>query len=293
MKQASTTNDIPIYDIPWLEGEKRGPIRIITAKDAPLAQKDIWLSPHRKDYYLLMYVTTGNGRHWVDMMPYEFHPGSFYFSSPEQVYIKEDVKIAGTVITFNREFLALAQNKDLAKLPLLQNPQHAHELKIAPDQKAELEYILGKCVSEFQQDAELQTEMLCAYVRILLIFLSRIYNSEYNEKAPDQSRALYRRFQSCIEENYRNTHNVAAYADMLNISISHLNAQIKAQSGKTVMMHLHDRLILEARRLLFHTNFSVKETAYHLGFRDTSYFNRFFKKMTGLTPVTYRQKISG
>jgi len=290
--QHTTSNNIPIYDIPWQEGEPGGPIRIITARDHPLKQEDIWLTPHRKDYYLLMYVTKGSGRHWVDMMPYEFQPGMCYFSSPEQVYIKENAKVSGTVITFSREFLALEQNRNLARLPLLQNPQHTHALKIDPGHRAELEYILERCVQEFRQDEGLQMEMLCAYVRVLLVFLSRIYNNQYHEHAPGPARELYRRFQSCMEENYRHIHRVADYAAMLNISVSHLNAQIRAQSGKTVMMHIHERLILEAGRLLFYTDLSVKEIAYGLGFHDTSYFNRFFKKMTGLTPVAYRQKIS-
>jgi AraC-like DNA-binding protein len=282
-------HNIPIYDMPQAEGDRVRPIRIITAKATPFMQKKVWLSAHRKDYYLLMYITKGSGRHWVDMIPYEYNSDTFYFSSPEQIHVKEDVKLTGTVITFNREFLALAQNQDLGRLPLLQNLQNAHELKISPDQKAELESILEKCIHEFQQDADLQTEMLYSYVRVLLIFLSRIYNIQYNEKEPNLERDVYRRFQSCIEENYKKIHDAGTYADMLNISISHLNTQIRAQSGKTVMTHLHERLILEAKRILFHTNFSVKEIAYSLGFHDTSYFNRFFKKITGVTPVTYRQ----
>jgi len=165
--------------------------------------------------------------------------------SPEQVHAKEDVNLTGTVITFNKEFLTMGQNQGLDRLPLICNRQNAHELKISATEKAELESILEKCVNEFQQDADLQTEMLFSYVSVLLIFLSRIYNDQYNEKEPNQQRVLYRRFQACLEENYKKTHEARDYCGMLRISISHLNALIKEQSGKTITTHVHERLILE------------------------------------------------
>ena len=78
---------------------------------------------------------------------------------------------------------------------------------------------------------------------------------------------------------------------MLNISAGHLSELVKAQSGKPAIKHIHDRLVLEARRLLFHTSKSSKEIAYDLGFSDASYFNRFFKRETAITPNDYRNQI--
>jgi len=57
------------------------------------------------------------------------------------------------------------------------------------------------------------------------------------------------------------------------------------------MMHLHDRQVLEAKRLLYNTGMSVKEIAFNLGFKDSSYFIRFFKRMTSVTPLSYRTDI--
>jgi AraC family transcriptional activator of pobA len=66
---------------------------------------------------------------------------------------------------------------------------------------------------------------------------------------------------------------------------------VKEQSGKSAIMHIHERIVLEAKRLVFHTNSSVKEIAFELGFEDASYFNRFFKRLTGITPVEYKNAI--
>jgi len=75
---------------------------------------------------------------------------------------------------------------------------------------------------------------------------------------------------------------------MLNISAGHLSEVVKDQSGKSAITHIHERLVLEAKRLLFHTENSIKEVAFQLGFEDASYFNRFFKRITGNTPLDYR-----
>lgn len=63
---------------------------------------------------------------------------------------------------------------------------------------------------------------------------------------------------------------------------------MKAQSGKPAIKHVHERLVLEARRLLFYTDQSLKEIAFGLGFSEASYFSRFFKRETDLTPLAYR-----
>jgi AraC family transcriptional activator of pobA len=91
-----------------------------------------------------------------------------------------------------------------------------------------------------------------------------------------------------VNEHYSEKHDVAAYANMLNMSAGHLGEVIKQQSGKTAIELIHERLTLEAKRLLFHTENSIKEISFELGFEDASYFNRFFKRISEQTPLAYR-----
>jgi AraC-like DNA-binding protein len=115
-----------------------------------------------------------------------------------------------------------------------------------------------------------------------------LYNEQYNEQQTAPGKLLLKNFLTKIDEAYAYAHEVAAYAEMLNISAGHLSELVKEQSGKPAINHIHQRLILEAKRLLFHTDYAVKEIAYQLGFEDASYFNRFFKRLTNYTPVHYR-----
>jgi AraC-like DNA-binding protein len=79
-----------------------------------------------------------------------------------------------------------------------------------------------------------------------------------------------------------------AFADKLAVHVNHLNRSVKQVTGKSTTTHISERIVTEAKALLQHTNWTVAEIAYALGFDYPSYFNNFFKKMTGSSPTTFR-----
>jgi AraC-like DNA-binding protein len=81
-----------------------------------------------------------------------------------------------------------------------------------------------------------------------------------------------------------------AYAGSLNISTPYLNECVKTTTGYSVSWHIQQRVVLEAKRLLYHSDKSIKEIAGELGYDDYSYFTRLFVKVSGLTPVAFRNK---
>jgi AraC-like DNA-binding protein len=102
---------------------------------------------------------------------------------------------------------------------------------------------------------------------------------------------IVRQFKSLIDENFVNATQVTQYADMLYVTPGHLNDLIKTVTGKTAKQIIDERRILEAKRLLFWGEHSVKEIAGRLNFEDDAYFNRFFKKHTGNTPALFQRTI--
>ena len=78
------------------------------------------------------------------------------------------------------------------------------------------------------------------------------------------------------------------YAEKLAIHVNHLNAAVQEMTGKSTTVHIRERMIAEARSLLKHTDWSVAEIAFSLGFEYPSYFNNFFKKHNGVTPMVVR-----
>jgi len=251
-----------------------------------------FLRPHRKDYYFFVLVRQGSSRHWIDMTPYTLKPDTFYFTVPNQVQLKEESEpLTGILVAFTEEFLALEGNSSLKQLPIIQNKHNGHDLSLTPADVVFIEDLLEKMYAEYLSKSNWQRGMMTAYVQLLMIYLSRLYTEQYSSATQTTDRLMLKKYLSKIEESYTQTHEVTAYADMLNISAGHLSEVVKVQSGKPAIAHIHERLILEAKRLLFHTEHSIKEIAFQLGFEDASYFNRFFKRLVKHTPVEYRTTI--
>lgn len=254
-------------------------------------QSDL-LVPHRKDHYLLVFIRRAGSRQWIDMTPYILKDNTIYFTGPNQIIVKEELKeLWSTGIAFTREFLSLQESASISKLPLIQNPQSGYELLLTEADINFVEDMLTRINVEYQRPSEWQQRMLTAYLTVLLTHLSRLYTEQFKENNTSVDKLLLKNFQEKINECFRELHEVGDYASLLHISAGHLSEVVKIQSGKPAIKHIHERLVMEAKRLLFHTHHSLKDIAFDLGFADASYFNRFFKREAGMTPAEYRTNI--
>ncbi len=282
---------VPVYSLEPDEVTGNKYFRVYNYEGSLPGQSDL-LVPHRKDHYLLVFVRRAGSRQWIDMTPYILKDNTIYFTGPNQIIVKEEFKqLWSTGIAFTREFLSLQENASLCKLPLIQNPQSGYELLLTEADINFVEDMLAKINVEYQHPSEWQQRMLAAYLTVLLTYLSRLYTEQFKDNKTSVDKLLLKKFQAKINECFRELREVGDYASLLHISAGHLSEVVKTQSGKPAIKHIHERLVLEARRLLFHTNNSLKEIAFDLGFSDASYFNRFFKRETGVTPAEYRANI--
>lgn len=85
--------------------------------------------------------------------------------------------------------------------------------------------------------------------------------------------------------------SVSGYANKLSVHPNYLNRIVKTQTGQTVLKIINERIIKEAKILLQHTDWSISEIAYSLGFEYPSYFDNIFKKITLINPKQYRQNL--
>jgi len=100
------------------------------------------------------------------------------------------------------------------------------------------------------------------------------------------------KFRDLLEIGYRKNWPVAKYAKELHITTKTLNNIMKAETGKTTSTLINERIILEAKRQLCHTDAFVNEIGFYLGFHDPSYFVKFFKKHVKITPSQFRISFS-
>ena len=291
MHVLSTNPQLPIYALEPDEITGSRQFRVYHF-DGNLPNQSDLLIPHRKDHYLFVFIKRAVSRQWIDTKPYVLKDNTVYFMGPNQVIVKEELnQLWSTGVAFTDEFLSLQENASLKKLPLIQNPQHEHELQLTEADVRFVDDTLSKLRAEYQQSGAWRQQMLSAHLTVLLTYLSRLYTEQFKHDEPSADKLLVTKFQAKIDECFRELHEVSAYASLLHISAGHLSEVVKAQSGRSAIKHIHERLALEARRLLFHTQYSLKEIAFDLGFSDASYFTRFFKRETSLTPADYRSTI--
>tara|TARA_R110002126_G_scaffold291767_1_gene457365 strand:+ start:194281 stop:195210 length:930 start_codon:yes stop_codon:yes gene_type:complete len=134
---------------------------------------------------------------------------------------------------------------------------------------------------------------LRARISLVLVGIYRAFRDvdcQDGGRAPDRSTVLMRAFSEMVDREFRHHHPVGYYASALGITAQHLNRICRAVLDSSASHVIEKRLLLEARRHLMFTSFSVKEIAIGLGFSDPAYFSRVFSRGVGQSPSRYREK---
>ena len=248
---------------------------------------------HRHAYYEIFFFVKGGGTHEVDFEVFPIESNSLHFVSPGQTHVvKRALNSNGYVILFSREFYHFGiNNKDiLYELPFLNNNTNKPILNLSDTEVSFFKDVVQKIQTEYASSNSDKEEILRSYLHIILIHAKRLFHkTEVSEQ--NSSRDLVNKFRIAVEKNFMNIHKVSEYADMLSVSSGHLNDTIQKTIGRSTSDLIHERLILEAKRLLLHSDESVSEIAYTLNFEDASYFTRFFRKHSDISPSEFRIQI--
>lgn len=109
------------------------------------------------------------------------------------------------------------------------------------------------------------------------------------ETGSRRTRELFSDFMEALERDYRQYRDVAYYAHRLSVTPKYLNIIVQRVTGHTAKAIIDQYVVMQLKLSLRSTNFSVKQLAWDYQFSDTSFFCRYFKQHTGLTPQQYRQ----
>lgn len=145
---------------------------------------------------------------------------------------------------------------------------------------------------EQQSNAGIQCQTLPSMLDVCLsLFVSCCqYDDNILPQANLRPVIITRQFRNLLVASFRKIKSPAEYAAALNISAAYLNEVVKGTTGRPVSYWIHQEIILEAKRMLFYTDSTVKEIAENLGYADATYFIRLFGKIAGLAPLKFRHK---
>lgn len=144
---------------------------------------------------------------------------------------------------------------------------------------------------EMASQDNLQQEMLQMMLKRILILCARIYKTQENYGSVEHANVdIIREYNFLVEQHFKEKHAVADYATMLNKSPKTLSNLFKKVGNKSPLQYIHERKILEARRMLSYTDKHVTEISYELGFTEVQAFSRFFKKHETVSPVEFKKR---
>jgi AraC-like DNA-binding protein len=256
---------------------------------------------HIHSYYQIIWFKKGQGMHFVDFEGYEVTDNTIVFISKNQVhYFDNNVNYEGVLLHFNEAFLVQKESETdfFLKCNLFNNPYQKPFSKVTEETDYILNIYLSQINSEFENGEEFgKEELLRAYLKSFLIQMQRMKQllEPPVDDTPfvlDEKRIQLVRFINLIDENYTKDLSVANYASLLLISGRTLSNLTNQLLNKTPSQMIQERIILEAQRLLVHSELNVNQIGYRLGFDDPSYFLKYFKKHTKMSPSDFRKAIS-
>ena len=251
--------------------------------------------PHRHDFFEVLYLKKGSGFHVIDGNNYEIKPPCVFFMSRGQAHKLElSQDIEGYIFIFTADFYLLNrtdQNR-LIEFPFFYTiHQDNPPLQLENESDIRfLEDLFRKGIAEIARPEGYSVEMLRSILDLILTTCSARYQVSESLMNKGKGQILVKRFFHLLEENHRKNLSLNEYAQMIGVTANHLTQTIKQLTGKTSSQIIKDKQLLEIKRLLVHTNLSVSEIAGQLNFDDQSYFTKFFKRETGVTPLQYRSE---
>ncbi|MEU8915600.1 helix-turn-helix transcriptional regulator [Streptomyces nigrescens] len=246
--------------------------------------------PQRPDFHHLTTLTGGTLWHTVDFTAYALEPGSWLWVRPGQVQQWGDLTHAeGTLILFRQDFLdpattAGARTED-PHAPILRRPlpHDAQALRLAADHLAAEFHALGHL------PLEIHTTALRHVLAALVLRLAHL-TAPVGGPAPD---ATYLRFRDAVEKDFARTRRVEDYAEALGYSARTLSRATLASAGLGAKEFIDRRVVLEAKRLLAHSDQTAARIADRLGFSSATHFSKYFHQRTGRTPIAFRGTVRG
>lgn len=249
------------------------------------------IQPHRMDFYFFVFVESGTITYHVDMVDFTLTDGQFLFVLPNQILTPPptiDPSWKYYKISFDDQVLSLLPQQYSFLI-------HASKSQVTNTNEASRKRI--KAVFDILTQL-LHTDERMKEIEILLVYLNTLmteFNSAYFKQIGEENNisprlSKYIEFQIAVESHLTEQQSINTIAEQLCLSTNGLYHVVKEFAGVSPKEFITQRLILEARRKLHYSQFSVKELAFELGFNDPDYFSRLFKKTTGKSISKYMEE---
>jgi AraC-like DNA-binding protein len=264
---------------------------LLTLSAVQFEKACVFNKPEQVEGYSIYWIKEGKGVYNIDFKSYSFDGNILFFLSPGQVFSIESESIKEAYkLSFVKDFYCIqTHDKEIAcNGVLFNNIYETPFVKLFDTDIKRLDFILENLIFEFESPEVAQYDMLQSYLKQFIIHSVRI-KKEYQFQKQNFESELFKNFSLLVEQNFKTLHSVTDYANRLGLSPKSLTKHFNNVGVVTPSDFIKDRIILEAKRKLLYTNSSVKQIAYDLGFNDSAYFTRFFKKALSESPLQFKK----
>jgi AraC-like DNA-binding protein/quercetin dioxygenase-like cupin family protein len=254
-------------------------------------------APHRHQFYTIIWITAGKGTHQVDFNAYPATAGTIFFISPEQVHdLRMEGPHEGYVMLFTEDFIERQQigHRWVRDSGFFFRCDDVAPLQVrGPEEQSMLLDIVGKMKAEYQGKNAGYEDALGALLRLFLVQCARLSGRQepLRQERSSAGPQTVRQFKDLLDSHFREWHKVADYARAMHLTANYLNEVISRETGRSAKEMILARLTLEAKRYATHSDMSVKEVAYQLGFTDPAHFSRVFTRQENRGFSAFRDSI--
>lgn len=251
---------------------------------------------HRLATYTFVWVRTGHATLQCDNRCYRVGEHTMMFFSPFQPFcLRSDALPDGSMFHFSNEFFCLEKHRHEVACNgvLFDNPYAPPCFGILPQDAAVFQDLQEKMLEAFASPHDFaREEILKSYLKIWLVNACRIYLEQTNfEGKISPTPPVLQLFKTNLDQYYIQKHAPSDYADLLNLGLKTLAKLTKKYYNKTPGEIISEKIMMEAKRILYLNDKTIKEISYELGFEDHHYFSRFFKKNAGISAEEYRKQV--
>lgn len=251
--------------------------------------------PHSHSYYQIIWFFNNHGVHHVDFETYNIKENTIFFISKDRVHaFDSNLNIQGWLIHFNESFFMHTDVDVFLKYHIFnaqENPCYSIDTETADTASLYIKLMQKELLKRHQFGYE---DSIRFSLKSLLINLERVHqkNQQKQLSFSNHYELQFANYKELVEENYAKGLTVKDYADSLYISSKTLNTITKKIINKSASQIITDRIILQAKRLLKFTSLQIGEVAFQIGFEDSSYFVKYFKRHVGHSPNSYRNEVT-
>jgi AraC family transcriptional activator of pobA len=258
------------------------------------SQRHDWsIRPHRhRNLHQVFWIQQGGGTMQVERRRFPFAAPFLLLLPPGEVHgFRYEPASSGYVLTLTDAFLASCRS--LVPDPWQPRESMALGIRQGDPLKRALDLAFTQLERDFRWSGPGRGAAVAGHVLVVLSLLQRAVAAEASARQPRSPQAeLVSRFRRHLEDHFIDHAGLAEHCLRLGVTPSTLSRACRAVTGNSPLELLHERLMLEARRMLSYSSLSISQVAYALGFEPT-YFSRFFTRREGVSPVAFQRAARG